>query len=231
MARTTSSRNPGAAMRLLVLGLLQRFGPKHGHAMRQYIHNACLDQWTDVQPGSLYYALDQLAKEGLIQAERTERIGSRPARTVFAITPTGVDEFQRLLVSLLDTIRPLHDSFNLALMFSGAVEDDLLACIIQSRIERLRGEVDLLQRGCEFSLAQGHISQRGAEIFRHIQSRLRADAAWHEAFLDKLVRGEVACLSDQPVDDHPLFADTGKAVCAEFATDPAAVPSTDASSA
>jgi DNA-binding PadR family transcriptional regulator len=216
MASTTSSRNPGAAMRLLVLGLLQRFGPKHGHAMRQYIHNGCLDQWADVQPGSLYYALEQLAKEGLIQAERTERIGARPPRTVYAITAAGQEEFQRLLVSLLDTIRPLHDSFNLALMFSSAIDDDLLASLVESRIARMRDEVQVLQRGCDFSLSHGYISLRGAEIFRHIQSRLQADVAWHEEFLGKLARQEATAFPDQAPDGHHLFAETPLTACADF---------------
>jgi DNA-binding PadR family transcriptional regulator len=184
MAHSTGSRNPGAAVRLLILGLLQRFGPNHGHAMRQYVHNACLDQWADVQPGSLYYALDQLAKEGLIEAERKEKVGARPARTIYAITDTGLAEFRRLLVSLLDTIRPMHDSFNLALMFSSAIEDDLLASLVTSRIARLSEEVGVLQRGCASSLSHGYISQRG-----------------------KLMRGEALGCTADSADGHPLFGD------------------------
>jgi DNA-binding PadR family transcriptional regulator len=207
MAHSTGSRNPGAAVRLLILGLLQRFGPNHGHAMRQYVHNACLDQWADVQPGSLYYALDQLAKEGLIEAERKEKVGARPARTIYAITDTGLAEFRRLLVSLLDTIRPMHDSFNLALMFSSAIEDDLLASLVTSRIARLSEEVGVLQRGCASSLSHGYISQRGAEIFRHIESRVQADLEWHEAFLGKLMRGEALGCTADSADGHPLFGD------------------------
>ncbi|MBC7544855.1 MAG: PadR family transcriptional regulator [Candidatus Sericytochromatia bacterium] len=207
MGRSASTRNPGAAMRLLVLGLLKRFGPTHGHAMRQYIHNAFLDQWADVQPGSLYYALDQLSKEGLIHPERTERVGQRPTRTIYRITPEGEVAFQAVLVSLLEAIRPLHDTFNLGLMFSPGIEDAQLAEIIRSRISRIREEVAIVRIGCDHSLGKGFISQRGAEIFRHIETRLVADIVWHEEFLVKLELGQAHGMAPQGAGGHPLFVE------------------------
>jgi DNA-binding PadR family transcriptional regulator len=52
--------------------------------------------WADVLPGSIYHALKQMATEGLIALQATEQSGHR-VRAVYAITPAGKAELQRLL--------------------------------------------------------------------------------------------------------------------------------------
>lgn len=210
MARTTNSRHAGATMRILVLGLLMRYGPNHGHAMRQFIRNTHVDEWADVQPGSLYYALEQLAKEGLIVEERTEQVGQRPPRTIYRITERGHDEMQRLLVSLLESVRLVNDPVNLALLFSSVLPDAELAELIRHRIVRLKEQLAATRIGREQAIAGGRLGQRGAEIFRHFETQLDADVAWHEQFLAKLEAGEARTLPEEQLTaGHSFFTSDG----------------------
>ncbi|WP_449065813.1 PadR family transcriptional regulator [Planomonospora algeriensis] len=93
-----------SSARMLVLGLLQQ-RPMHGYEITQLTVEGELDRWTPVLPGSVYYALNKLEKDGLVRAEAEERTGDR-LRKIYAITEEGRAELNRLL---LDTLgRPPH---------------------------------------------------------------------------------------------------------------------------
>lgn len=81
--------------RLMVLGLLKR-KPMHGYEMQQALQQSKADQWTDILPGSIYYALKQMQKEGLVQVRAHESTGHR-TKAVYEITEAGVKEFHSLL--------------------------------------------------------------------------------------------------------------------------------------
>ncbi|MBG0826449.1 PadR family transcriptional regulator [Planomonospora sp. ID67723] len=89
---------------MLVLGLLQQ-RPMHGYEITQLMAEAELDRWTPVLPGSVYYALNKLEKDGLVRTEAEERTGDR-LRKVYAITEEGRAELNRLLLDAL--ARPPH---------------------------------------------------------------------------------------------------------------------------
>ena len=46
-------------------------------------------EWGGVSVGALYRELRSMEREGLIEAARTEKVGNRPERTVYAITDEG----------------------------------------------------------------------------------------------------------------------------------------------
>ena len=82
-------------VRLLVLGLLER-KPMHGYELRKLAAQNRIESWTGILPGSIYHALGQLAKDGLIVRKAVERQGDR-VREVFAITRAGRAELKRLV--------------------------------------------------------------------------------------------------------------------------------------
>jgi len=75
--------------RLLLLGALDRHGPRHGHRIRRAAEQANVASWGGVTVGALYREMRALDEEGLIAAVRTETEGRRPARTIYEITPEG----------------------------------------------------------------------------------------------------------------------------------------------
>jgi DNA-binding PadR family transcriptional regulator len=98
-----------SATRLLVLGGVRRFGRAHGYEVRRELISWGSDEWAHVNPGSIYHALRQLAKEDLLLAHDVEESDAGPPHTDYEITDAGRAEFFRLLrhaVSAVDVRHP-----------------------------------------------------------------------------------------------------------------------------
>lgn len=94
--------------RLLVLGGVRRFGRAHGYEVRRQLMSWGSDEWAHVNPGSIYHALRQLAKEGLLRAHEVEESEAGPPHTDYEITDAGREEFLRLLRCALSTVDIRH---------------------------------------------------------------------------------------------------------------------------
>jgi DNA-binding PadR family transcriptional regulator len=79
----------------MVLGLLD-WQPWHGYAMRRFLEESNVAYWADVLPGSIYQALKQMTREGLVEVQETELSGHR-LKAVYQITGAGRAEFRHLL--------------------------------------------------------------------------------------------------------------------------------------
>src|ERR1700733_8480152 len=79
--------------RLLILGVLHR-GNFHPYEIKRRLGAAMVECYIDVDVGTLYYAIRQLEKDGLISACSHERVARGGMRTVYTITPAGRAEFR-----------------------------------------------------------------------------------------------------------------------------------------
>ncbi len=102
--------------RLIILGLLQE-QPYHGYDLKRVMKERYMDEWANVAFGSIYFALRQMAGEGLIVAQTTEKEGNRPSRTVYRITKAGRQAFMRLLRESWQDDRLLQDSMRVCVFF------------------------------------------------------------------------------------------------------------------
>jgi DNA-binding PadR family transcriptional regulator len=102
--------------RLLVLGAIRANGRAHGYAIRQTLEDWQVQSWTRLHSGSVYHALTQLEKEGLLAVE-AEAAGNRgPGKTLFVTTPAGDAEFFALLREALGSFDLIELSAGLALV-------------------------------------------------------------------------------------------------------------------
>ncbi|GAA4241998.1 PadR family transcriptional regulator [Actinomadura meridiana] len=97
-----------SATRLLVLGGVRRFGRAHGYEIRRELISWGSDEWAHVNPGSIYHALRQLAKEGLLREHEVEESDAGPPHTDYEITDAGRAEFLRLLRCALAAVDVRH---------------------------------------------------------------------------------------------------------------------------
>ena len=74
--------------RLLILGVLHR-GDFHPYEIKRRLEAAMVECYVDVDVGTLYYAVRQLEKDGLISAVAQERVARGGMRTIYRITPGG----------------------------------------------------------------------------------------------------------------------------------------------
>ena len=103
--------------RLLVLGAVRIFQPAHGYLIRRELLTWRVEEWANVQPGSIYHALRSLTRDALLrEGEAPIGVGgSGPAaRATYSLTDDGELEFTRLLREALWQPHPAEPSWLLA---------------------------------------------------------------------------------------------------------------------
>ncbi|GAC1572381.1 MAG: PadR family transcriptional regulator [Candidatus Dormibacteria bacterium] len=169
-----------SAVRLLVLGMLNGWGPMHGHQIRRQAISMQVERWGEVSVGSLYGALHRMEEEALVHAVRTEREGNLPSRTVFAVTEQGRAELATLLDRHLRTVSLGADGFDVALSACSApVLDELAEVIVERKASLQRSRHELVERRETLQVC-GRLSVRGAAIFQHWQRRIEAELSFHD---------------------------------------------------
>ncbi|MFJ7075906.1 PadR family transcriptional regulator [Streptomyces sp. NPDC098781] len=132
-----------SATRLLVLGVVRGFGSTHGYRVRAELLSWGIDDWANVKPGSIYHALRQLAKAGLLAASE---IADWPGRVDYSMTPEGDKEFFRLLVDALE--RPEHraDMLSAGLALMPALSRDRAVSALSTRLAVLESQRAALRK-------------------------------------------------------------------------------------
>ncbi len=87
---------------LAVLSLL-RERDMHPYEMQRQMHIRHTDDLLGLKRGSLYHAINQLQRDGLIESIKTSRAGRWPERTVYRITVDGDEELVVWLRDLIST--------------------------------------------------------------------------------------------------------------------------------
>ncbi|QKW07293.1 PadR family transcriptional regulator [Streptomyces sp. NA04227] len=87
-----------SAIRLLVLGAVRQHGRAHGYQVRNDLEYWGAHEWSNAKPGSIYHALKQMAKQGLLRAhEIAPSTAGGPPRTEYELTEEGEQEFLALV--------------------------------------------------------------------------------------------------------------------------------------
>src|SRR4030095_8182565 len=102
--------------RLLILGVLHR-GDFHPYEIKRRLEAAMVECYVDVDVGTLYYAVRQLEKDGLIAAVSEERVARGGMRTIYSITSRGRSEFRDGLHRQFDAEGPVAQTLYGALLF------------------------------------------------------------------------------------------------------------------
>jgi DNA-binding PadR family transcriptional regulator len=89
------------SVRLMVLGVMHREQKTHGYTVYHALVSWQADTWTKIRPGSIYHALSQLEKEGLITNAGQVAGSKGAAKTLYVISQTGEDELKKLIRTAL----------------------------------------------------------------------------------------------------------------------------------
>ena len=81
----------------------------------------------------------------MIEAQATTREGRRPERTVYAITPAGVEEFEDWLAELLSTPVKEYLAFEAGLSLAAALPPDEVARLLDHRASELRIDIRAME--------------------------------------------------------------------------------------
>lgn len=134
---------------MMILGLVAWRQPVHGYDVRRELLSWRADEWANIHPGSIYHALKRLTAEGLLREVATEKVGARPARTTYEITPKGADEFESLLRKHWWIGESRVDPFQAALAFLPALPPAEAVAALRARADALRNSVTFFRSAIE----------------------------------------------------------------------------------
>lgn len=178
---------------LFILGVLHR-GNFHPYEIRRRLNNAMIECYTDVDVGTLYYAVRQLEKQGLIAAVSREPAARGGARTVYRITAPGRRRFQALLLEQFRASGPVAESLYGPLLFLHLADQTAVAECVRQRIAAQTAgiaELGIVAEQLEPVLATG-----GRYLLRHLALQRRLDRKWLRALLAEVEAGKVHDVTD-----------------------------------
>ena len=175
--------------RLTILGLLAERGPMHGHQIRRIAALTNAEVWGGITGGALYAELRKLDGEGLIAAVREERMGRRPARTVYEITGQGRLELVVQRDAALEVIFGSADPLSVVLLFAAGADASELGERLAARRHRVAGQLEAMAVERERLTAQGLLPPVAVAAFRRGELRLEAELRWHAEFGGQLAAG------------------------------------------
>jgi DNA-binding PadR family transcriptional regulator len=117
---TTNRRLPKTTLALAVLELLNE-APMHPYEMKQKMHERGIERAIPSKGASIYDTVERLTRAGFIEPVVTNREGRRPERTIYQLTPSGIDELDSWLRQLIEEPSREFPRFAAALMFLGAM--------------------------------------------------------------------------------------------------------------
>lgn len=188
--------------RLVVLGAVKQFQPVHGYFLRRELMTWHVDEWANIQPGSIYNALRSLEADGYVRELGTETEGKRPARTTYGVTPNGEVELQRMLRENL---------WNVSAFDTQAIMTVASFMFVLSRQEVIAGLEHRLVKSDAIVTTNGfHVEDTlrsettptyVREIFDLSTARLTGEKEWTLRLLERLRAGEYTFTGETPTEE------------------------------
>src|SRR5262249_15542773 len=167
----------------MVLGILATQGPRHGHQIRRAAELTNVGEWGGVSVGALYRELRTMDADGLVTAVRTEQVGRRPARTVYAITDEGRMELAMLRGQATSSVYWGADPLGVALTVGGTGEDrQEAASVPQARRGGVVSAARVVDEERRRLLAKGYIGPVQASVMHRAVMQADAEVRWHDEF-------------------------------------------------
>jgi DNA-binding PadR family transcriptional regulator len=187
-----------SAIRLLVLSAVRQHGRAHGYQVRNDLEYWGAHEWSNAKPGSIYHALKQMAKQGVLLAhEVAPSTAGGPPRTEYEMTDAGRDEYFRLLRQALTSYDQSTDVLSAGI---GAIVDLPRAEVVELLKERVRGIE--AWRG---SVTDHYVPEQGPEVLGHIGEIMNlwvhtadAGARWTRGLIARIEAGAYTFAGEGP---------------------------------
>jgi len=150
--------------------------------------------YIDVDVGTLYYAVRQLEKEGLIETIAEERVARGGMRTIYRITDTGHAEFRKGLHRQFEAEGPVVRTLYGALLFLHLADPAVVIDSLRRRIARLDDLIAKLRPISEEFAPK--VGTGGKHLLSHIDQQRRLDRKWLKSLLDDIETNGIRDVAD-----------------------------------
>jgi DNA-binding PadR family transcriptional regulator len=200
------SQRSGLALAVLALAAE---APMHPYRMQQLIRERGKDQVVNVgQRSQLYKTIDRLVRDGLLEAQGTERQATRPERTVYTATDAGRELAVTWTLDMLTAPRHEFAEFTAALAYLPLLEPEVAADALALRLSDRRGELDRLRH--ELGRVAGELPRIVLIENEYAIAHLETDVAWIAKLLEDLRTGALRWTYDDLVDTARRMQDQEK---------------------
>ncbi|MGJ6970010.1 PadR family transcriptional regulator [Streptosporangium sp. G11] len=179
-----------SAIRLLVLGAIRERGRAHGYQVRSDLESWGAHEWSTAKPGSIYHALRQMAKQGLLRAhEIAPSTAGGPPRTEYELTDEGDAEFLSLLRTALARHDQKIDELTAGVGFLTCLPREEVIALLKERVAALDGWRAEVARHWTPDGADSRDGEPIAEIMRLWTHFSGSGAEWTRGLIERLERG------------------------------------------
>ncbi|MGW9301807.1 MULTISPECIES: PadR family transcriptional regulator [Streptomyces] len=178
-----------SAIRLLVLGAVRMHGRAHGYQVRNDLEYWGAHEWSNAKPGSIYHALKQMAKQGLLLAHETApSTAGGPPRTEYEVTEEGLAEYRTLLRDAIRSYDQNLDVLSAAIGFIVDLPREEAVALLKERVEGMKEWRD--------SVTEYYTPEEGPESLGHIGEIMNlwvhsadAGAEWTRGLIERIEAG------------------------------------------
>lgn len=171
-----------------ILGALHR-GDLHPYEIKRRLTNALVECYTDVDVGTLYYAVRQLVKSGDILPKTRQKVSRGGERTIYRITPQGRNRFQELLLEQFQEDGTVAQTIYPALLFLHLAPLPVLTELLRERLrqtESAMAKVRAIRKRFGGGLGSGN-----CYLMDHLVEVRQLDRRWLRRLLAKIETGKV----------------------------------------
>ncbi|MEV8328312.1 PadR family transcriptional regulator [Kitasatospora sp. NPDC056731] len=186
-----TAKRPANPLALALLGLLLE-QPLHPHAMATTLRERHLDQVFKLTTGSLYDTVRALARDGWIEATDTERVGARPARTVYRHTPQGRQYFTQWLDELIREPSREYPRFLSAVSYLGALGPHRAAQALRERAAALQTRITESEQAHHSATREHHAPRLFVIEAEYAHAMLHAERQWVLRTAEEIEQGTLA---------------------------------------
>ena len=166
---------------LAILGIIAE-APIKGYDLQTVIDHRNIRMWTMIGVESVYYVIEKLTKQGLIEAARKNR-SLDSAEQLFRITPAGQGVLQTAIMDMLSTPRNQPQSFELGLSSLPLLRPSQVRHALYSYRDGLRTRRDHLLSQLSVIQAKPAPPFHTVAMFDHQIALLEREMEWLEKWL------------------------------------------------
>jgi DNA-binding PadR family transcriptional regulator len=174
--------------KFFILGALHR-GDLHPYEIKRRLQNALVECYTEVDVGTLYYAVRQLARSGDIAAKTKQKVARGGERTIYRITAQGRNRFQKLLRDQFREPGTVAQTIYPALLFLHLAQLPAVAELLRERLrqtESAMAKIRAIKEQVGARLGSGN-----CYLMDHLIEVRRLDRRWLRRLLSKVQTGKV----------------------------------------